>query len=1194
MISAKRRNALVVTALIISSFAASPRSSESGTMAARAADEASTLVRNNNLGVAYMEQLKFDQAAMQFAKNSELRDSFVPGYVNLGIAHFYRQDYESALTSLTKAIQLDKDQIQAHFMLGLIYRNQDQPEEAIQSFSQVFRHDPDDATTNYFLGLLHSRQKNYEAAIERLRSAIARQPYNASARYNLAIALLRSGKREEGQQEMTAFRDLQGQFGTDTVGLQYREQGKYSFVIDDLSEYLPEVQAPEEHNPVVFQEISADAGLQFLQRGLGRLEVRAGSQSIAPYLGSGLSFGDYDGDGWIDLFVGNAAAGGVRSALFRNRGEGTFEEKTEAAGIRFAGHNMVPLWGDVDNDEDLDLYLVNRGKNVLYRNEGNGHFLDITDQAGVGDSSWGVTGTFVDVDHDGDLDILIGNLAEANYEGEGFPQDLQGARNVLYRNNGDGSFADITETAKLADIAPTLALMATDFNNSRDIDLFVANIRGSGHLLSNMRNGSFKDLADHSGLHQSGIAGLAVGDFNQDGLMDFVVGGLNAGETKLLLNQPNGAFVESSLGDRLEASAMGSVVNAEPLDFDNDGDLDLLMLGFPLLDRSGPSSATLVLLENRRGQFEDVSRQAGLSEIAKQPLRGLSVADFDNDGDLDFAVNVNGGSPLLFRNDGGNRNNWIQMQLVGSSSNRQGIGTKVEVLTGRHWQKMEVAAGHGFLSQSPSIVHFGLGKIENVDMVRMLWPGGVLQSEIDRPVNSRLVMAELDRKGTSCPIMYVWNGEHYSFQTDFLGGSAFGNLLSPGTFNYPDSDEYIRLDRDRMSLKDGHVAITLNNQLEEVIFFDKLELLAIDHPADYELYPDEKLLPGPPYQAFRLLPFQAARPPLSATDGQGLNVLVELSQIDRVYPAIFQHLPFKGYASLHELILDLGDVDPAQAVLVMHAWIDYADSTSNLAASQAGVALIPPYLQVQDGQGNWITVIERMGFPAGLPKAMTVDLSGKFLSASRKVKIVTNMRIHWDQILVGNSPVRDDYRLHRLAASVADLHFKGFPAWVSPDGRLPRIYDYTTIVTTPQWKTHVGAYTRFGDVRPLLRKVDDRYVITRSGDEIELLFDVRQLPGLPEGWIRDYLVYVDGFGKDMDINSAAPDFVGPLPFHGMSAFPYPEDEGYPQDTEHLEFLREWNTRIVDDWYPDLVRHPRLQMKPSQTVKVSEVEDDSPE
>ncbi len=1153
------------------------------TVQSQGASRSAELVRNNSLGIALMEQLKFEEAGTHFAKNLELDPNFVPAWVNLGISSFYLQDDLRALEQMQQALRHDPKQIRAYFILGLIYRNQDNVPKALEAFGKVNQLDPADPVTNYFLGLIHSRQKDYAQAIYFLEKAIQLQPYNGSARYNLAQALLRSGDTNRGRQEIGKFRRLQTLTGTSTIGLQYFEQGQYALVWDDLSDYLPQTPQPEAP-PVTFEDVAVASGLDFRHLGPGTLtdpitDLEDLQQRAIPLMGSGLSWGDYDGDRWLDLYLANASSSGASGALYRNRGDGTFVEVTRSAGINYRGKTMASLWGDYDNDHKLDLYLVNAGNNVLYRNQGDGRFSDVTSRAGVGDAAFGVGGAFLDYDHDGDLDLAVANFLDpAQALGQGdFPRNFAGAPNRLFSNNGDGTFSDVSQLSGLhGGSRRTLALMPTDFDNARDIDIYYANYAAANQLFSNLRDGTFEDVAASFGVAAGALAGVSVADFNRDKTMDLaLVGAGSVGG--LWLNGLRAGFQRQPLPVDQSSFWLASHF----FDYDNDGDLDLLLVGGLPFGPAVEGQPNLVLLENRGGRLSDATEEVGLNDYGDRPIRGVSIADYDHDGDLDIAANVNGGRPLLLRNQGGNRNNWLQIDLSGTNSNSRGIGAKVQILAGRLQQKLEVAGGHGFESQHPARLHFGLGQADKVDAVRLIWPGGVLQAEIDQAANRLIRLEELDRKGTSCPILYFWDGESYQFLTDFLGGSAIGSLLAPGSYNYPDTDEFIKLDRSRLRLKENKLAITLNNQLEEVIFFDQLRAVAVDHPPEYDVVPDEKLLPGPPYPEFRLLSVSRPAPPRSAVDGAGRDILSQISRVDRVYPDLFRQLPFKGYATPHEIVLDLGPVAAERVILLMHAWIDYAVSTSNLAAHQAGVRLIPPYLQVEDEQGNWVTVIERMGFPAGLPKLMTVDLSGLFLSASRRVKIVTNMRIYWDQILVESGPARRDYRISWLDPERAELRYHGFPEFSSPDGRAPKVYFYDRLQGENLWKTHIGGYTRFGDARPLLKSRDDQFVITRAGDEIEALFELASLPPLPSGWVRDYLIYVDGFGKDMDINSAAPDFVGPLPFHGMSAFPLPEGESYPLDQEHQQYLQQWNTRFVNEWYPRLEREVRqLSVQPT--------------
>ena len=1161
--------------IAVCSLHSPPQVTESATTVAGKADR---ILRHAHIGVALMEQLKFEDASIEFAKILDLDAEFVPAHVNLGIAQFNLQQYDEASLHFAKALELDPKQIHAHYMMGLIYRNQDQVDRSMDEFREVIRQDSADPSAHYYLGLLYSRRKEYDQAIKHLREVVSAEPYNASAYYNLAISLTRSGNREKGQEEMERFRNLQGRFGTTTLGLRYLEQGRYSIALEASEEHLPNSgDVSARAIQVTFEEVGSSSGLKFRHTGpgqVGRFTVDSRStleQEIVPFLGSGTSFGDYDGDGGMDLFLSNTGAEGAHSALFRNQGDGTFREAGQGLGLDSPAKTMSALWGDYDNDGYLDLYLINYGANQLYRNQENQTFLNVTEEATVGDSSWGVGGAFVDYDHDGDLDLFVVNFVEISpFPGPNsrFPDDFRGANNVLYRNNGDGSFTDVSKASGLSgERRKTLSVICTDFDDRRDIDFYLVNLGQPNQLFSNQRNGRFLDVAPELGIADTGSGtGIGVGYLGREGLPDLALPTLDGANLSLWAQRQNRQYSPRALWSSSTSPAPDQVHTSQLLDFDNDGDLDVLLVAAPLFTQWDQARRNFFLLENRNGTFHDTTEEVGLDRFQGLAVRGVSVADYDGDGDLDFAANVNGGSPLLFRNQGGSQNNWISVGTRGTNSNKLGIGTKVEIKSGRLYQKAEVYGGHGFLSQNPPISHFGLGKQVGIDTLRILWPGGVLQSEIDQPINQVLRVQELDRKGTSCPILYAWDGQKYRFVTDFLGGSAYGYLLAPGIYNYPDTNEYVKLDRARTGLKDGRLAITLNNQLEEVILFDQLELVAVDHPSEYEVYPDEKLLPGPPYLDFRLVTASGARPPVAAIDGRENNILPQISSIDRVYPTDFEKLPFKGYSRSHEMILDLGPTAADRTLLLMHAWIDYADSTSNLAASQAGASLIPPYLQVQDEQGKWVTVLERMGFPAGLPKTMTVDLSGKFLSASRRIRIVTNMCIYWDQVLVESGSPRRDYRVHRLKPAQTDLHFLGFPEFHSPDGRSPKIYAYDRASPTAQWKVHIGGYTRYGDVTSLLQEQDDMFVITRSGDEVEAFFDVGNLPRLDPGWVRDYLVYVDGFGKDMDVNSAEPDSVGPLPFHRMSAYPYAPGERYPDDEAHQRYLREWNTRLEERWY----------------------------
>jgi hypothetical protein len=335
-----------------------------------------------------------------------------------------------------------------------------------------------------------------------------------------------------------------------------------------------------------------------------------------------------------------------------------------------------------------------------------------------------------------------------------------------------------------------------------------------------------------------------------------------------------------------------------------------------------------------------------------------------------------------------------------------------------------------------------------------------------------------------------------------------------------------------------------------------------------------------PPRPFKLYATHDARPPLSAIDDHGNDVLERLTSVDRHYPDDFERDRIRGYASEHTLTMNLANTDSKQSakhepaankrvLLLLTGWTDYAWSSDNVAAAQAGKAMTLPALQVKDTSGKWRTVIEDIGIPVGRPQTVTVDLTGKFLSPSREVRIVTSMRILWDQILVGTSDQQPPLSLTRLDPVSADLQWRGFSREVTPDGREPFGYDYEQISFTSPWKVMPGRYTRPGDVRELLLETDDMFVISKPGDEISLSFDARKLPGIRRGWTRTFLLYSDGFSKEMDINSASPDQVSPLPFHGMTKYPYDAPEAYPMTAARRAYIDKYNTRLVAAEVPSI-------------------------
>lgn len=1077
--------------------------------------------RANNIGVAHLEQFDYPGANRFFREALGLAPGLAIARLNLAIAQLYAGESAAALPEARQAAELLPDTPNAHFVLGLIARAEDDLEAAAAAFRRVLELDPADAGARIHLGQIHLQQRQFQEALVPFEEALAAEPYNVTAAYNRALALTRAGQTEDGRQAMQRFETLRDSAYGVTYSQTYLGQGRYG---EALASTGAEPELVDGAPPDLTFSEASDTFLP-----------KADTTAPAPGSVGAVTLFDLDGDGDLDLL--RAGTGGLEILI--NEGGRFTPAPARLAGIRI-GPAAGVVAGDYDNDERPDLFVLRTDGHSLLRQRENGTFEDVTAGASMPPAVEGLAAAaFGDVDHDGDLDIVAAGTA------------IQ-----LLRNNGNGTFTDMTREAGLTSLpGRAVGVAVIDFDNRRDADILVSVSGGAPILFRNMRDGTFRNWAKESGLPPGSHTAVAIGDLNKDGYTDIFLG-READAGVLAMSDGRGGFATRPA----PPDARGALA-AQFVDIDNDGLLDLLTLS-----ADGPR-----LFRNLGGdKWDDITARSRLSDMQRGtgPLQSLALGDLDGDGDRDIVVRQADGSLRVWRNDRPDRTRSLAVRLTSRLSNRSALGSKVEVRAGSLRQSLDVVSSTPAVA--PADIIFGLGRREAADVVRVLWPSGILQAETELPPPGTpgspvFEITELDRKPSSCPYLFTWNGTSFEFVTDFLGGGEMGAWLAPAVWNQPDPDEYVRIRGDQLQPRNGRYELRLTNELEEAVFLDRVQLLAIDHAAGTEVHPNEGLrsLPRPP---FRLTAVADGSPPVRAVDGKGRALLARISSLDRVYADTFAHLPIRGYAEPHELILDLGAAAD-DAVLLMTGWTDYAFSNDNVAASQGGTVMSPPALQVRDSQGDWRTVIQEIGFPVGRPQTVAVDLSKKFLSSSREVRIVTNMRIYWDQILVGRPDASSLRKARRLDPLSADLRWRGFSAEVTPDDREPYGYDYHRVSKTSPWKTMIGRYTREGDVRALVKGVDDLFVVSRPGDEIALSFAA--LPPPPAGQIRTFLLYAHGYSKEMNPRSAIPDTVAPLPFRGMSGYPYRADEHYPRTKRHREYLEKYNTRVVTRAIPSI-------------------------
>lgn len=1111
--------ALVLVCEVAVKLRADNRMREQNAMQTAKAEDSDAAAKLNSVGVAYMGQQKFGEAQKQFEAALAANKKYVLAKLNLGVALHAQQKAEESRIALLEATEKLPNDPYGWYNLGLTLKDLNEPEKAIAAFEKVTKIVPNEPDAYYQIGYLYAQLQKFDEAIAAYQKAIDLSELHASAQFGIARAYQRKGDADAAKRHLQRFQTIMSSKVGTPFSAAYGEQGKFS-----MAEYAANaVPTAPTAIPVKF------AGQP----------LTANGAAIGP--STGACFLDFDGDGKPDLFLASAVDSGT-SRLLKNLGDGKFADATEAAGLKIAGSGLGCAAGDFDNDGKTDLAVCYADGVRLFRNAGDGKFVDVTQTAGIKREKGCVGLTFVDYDHDGDLDLYVTND----------PGSSDG--NKLWRNNNNGTFTDVSGETRLGAEATGAGLVTSDFNNDRAIDFVLAGGTAGELVLLNPREGAFKPLFDIDFTKMGLPAGVGVVsfDFNKDGFMDLAFTHTGAPGISLWRNVDGKHLERVALPDFGWKKAWGIAA----IDYDNDGWLDLVAVG------EGANGDEVRLLRNLgAGKFADVTKDVGLDAVKLTEPRAIVAADLRGNGATDLVITQTSDAPVVLLNEGATANNWIELDLKALNDNKSAIGTKVEVFAGPLVQKWEVAGASGYLGQNAPLLHVGLGNQKEADVVRLLWPTGVPQDEIKLAGKKTHTVSELDRRGSSCPILFAWNGKEYEFIADMIGPGVVGHWIAPGERDVPDPTEYLKVPGRSLKEREGKLSLRFMEPMEETVYLDQVKLLAIDHPATYDVFPNERFVSNPPFPEFRVVASRNSRPPAGAWDDKGNDVLKLLSTADRKYVTDFEGLPFTGFAKLHWVELDLGKWDAAKPLrLIIDGYTDYFTATSMYAADQAGVKVIAPYVEAQDAGGNWKQVVEDMGFPAGLERTMVADLTGKLPAGTKRIRIVTNLKIYWDAIRIDQTGDARDARVQEVPLAKASLAFLGYPKEIRLTPASDTTYSFSKRSMTGPYARAAGNYTRYGDVKNLLRNVDDKFVIFSSGEGVKLDFDPSGLKPLPEGWVRDYFFFADGFEKDMDFYAANAFTVEPLPKHGMKPYPYAQGEEFPEDAEHQKYQLEYNTR----------------------------------
>ena len=1113
------------------------------------------------LGLSDLRKGQLALAEEQFKKVASLAPKDPLGHANLGLTYLRGGRYQEAEKELRRARRLAPQNADVGLIMAKLQSLMGDTAESRKTLLGLRR----DAKVLYALAELDARDSTVAGLArfeQRLRDVLAASPANLAVRLELTHVLMRRGAADSALGQLEDIRRLRPEpppearapLDSAVRALQSGDRvaaqpplDRFSHLIQLTAPYqaalesVKWVEGPLVGRPVLAlnpQSLIAARGTMTVRKDAGvRFSDFTSDAGFPAPVGpmTALAVGDYDGDGTDDVYVA-----GTASKMYHVQGGYVVDVSDRASSPTALPINATSAtFGDFDNDGWLDLVAIGGDRVHLLRNNRAGGFEDATTEARLGVVRGMQRASIVDADHDGDVDLL-----------------LLGAATRLYRNNLDGTFTEVAATSGLRTTASRDAAFA-DFDDDGRIDLIVAYADGIV-LYRNDGFQRFRDVTTASGLTAasgSAASDLTVADYDNDGRLDLLI--LRAGDDPTLWRN-TGRVSDTFARDSRSAAAWtrpartGGVAG-EFTDYDNDGWLDIVVVG--------PRGAAL-LRNNGRGVFEDRSADlpAGLRAGAM-----IVPSDVDADGDEDLFIGDTSGLRLL-RNEGGNARMALQMQLVGlragsGKNNTFGIGAKVEVRAGELYQTRVVTR---------RMTHFGLGSHLKADVVRVQWTNGVPETIYFPGTDEDILELEL-LKG-SCAFLYTWDGKGFRFVTDVMWRSALGMPLgimgaSGSRTSYAPagaSQEYLRIPGDALQPRNGRYVLQFTEELWETAYLDEIELLAVDHPDSMEVFVDERFVPPGPV-SLRML--QAARrtPPISAIDEHGRDLLPALRARDDVYAGTLNPTRYQGVVERHDLIMDLGpEAGRENTHLVLTGWIYPSDASINVAlAQQSQLAVSMPSLEVRNGRGVWETAIPNIGFPSGKDKTVVIDLAGKFPTNDHRVRIRTNMQIHWDQAFVAVHDAGAAMRTTRLQPAAADLHFRGYSRMYRKGGRNgPHWFAYGDVTKESPWRTIEGAFTRFGDVLPLLHRADDMYVVMAPGDETTVEFDASTVPPLPSGWKRTFLLYTNGWIKDADLNTAFGNTVEPLPFQAIRQYPYAPGESYPADSALHRYRREYNTRIL--------------------------------
>jgi len=1063
-------------------------------------------IAENNRAVGLMGYFDYKGAHEVFQLLAEKHPSWFRVRINLAIATLNLQtegSEDKAIAILAGVLAEQPNNLDAHYCSALLYLYKGDTATATTHFKTVSEGDPQDAHAAYYLGQCFARDGNHEAAREWYEKAISGDPYLRSAYYGLFQSCQRLGEKDAARAALADFQKLDGNPQAHQAEFKYRRMGpRAETKTSDLPNVTP---APVPQGPL-FAEGKP-------------LVTLPENVSWASNPEASITACDINGDQKMDLVVPSAILQGGKTlnAVFLARTEG-FELDLTHPLADIDEVNAI-LWADMNNDGLVDVYLCRNGANMLLRQNEERAWINITETSGTGNGELNtVDGVWLDADHDGDLDLFLVN---------------DNGPNELLNNNLDGTFRMLGAEQEIAgNGGPSRSIVTADFDNDRDVDLFIINQAPPHEMYLNDRLWQYGPGKGFDALLNSQIQAAVSGDVNGDGQTELYVLDMD-GKPVCWQPKEDGTWKAEAL---TAPTGNDLAIN----DFNGDGLLQLVVSSNKGWQVSGS------LLAGSAPVFEQksVGSKAAVPIVfARNAERGPSVVEMLVDGSLQ-----------LFE-PGSGRHSFAAFQFSGKEdkgasmrSNISGIGTRFAARNGSQWTSGAMFPNHSNPGQSLDLRVVGMNGAKALDYVAVYWSDGVFQTELSQKAGLNKI-TETQRQLSSCPVLFVWNGEKYEFVSDLLGVGGMGYAVGPGQYSTPRPWENFQLPDGVMKQENGQYRLMIAEPMEESCYLDSAVLAAYNLPPGWRMTLDERMGTGGPEPTGEPRFYREEVSPVWAGNERGETVTSAILDQDFKAAPIpdLDHRFIGILGSEHILTLRFNEpIDKGQPMLMMDGWVEYPYSQTNFAAWQAGVVCSPPTLEARSGNGQWQTVYKEFGYPAGMPRRMSVPLENLPKGADQ-LRLRTNQEIYWDRAAVAWAEPCPEVEKQLIPPQKAVLDTLGFALRTTGDQRLPQ-YDATR--RAPLWDTRHqrGFYTEPGEMTELVTEADDALTIFGPGEAVTFTYAAPS-HSIPEGWTRTFVLETVGWCKDMDLYTRDGETIEPLP-----------NRGKPQE-KRAELHQKYNTRF---------------------------------